>query len=121
MSQRCGGLCWCLWESFTTSRLQRPTSQQSHRSRAHHSSDRRHREDHYDEFLNGLLAGSGPNEARWCTKRRVEQKPTPEAEGPGCLVQNGHGDIMWQSLSHPNRSQMPRVDTNVEACALPPD
>ena len=83
--------------------LQRPPTVPSHRSRAHHLSDYEKYEPHED-FLNGLLAGSGPNEARWCTKRRVEQKPTLESEGPGCLVQNGHGDVMWQSLSHPNRS-----------------
>jgi hypothetical protein len=79
---------------------QRPSTAQSHRSRAHHQADADGR---HDAGLNGLLAGSGPYEARWNTKRRVEQRPTVEAEGPGCLVRNGHGDIMWQSLSHPNR------------------
>jgi hypothetical protein len=85
---------------------QRPLSQQS-RSRAHYNAERSH--DHHGEFLNGLLAGSGPNEARWSTKRRIEPRPTAEAEGPGCLVQNGHGDVMWRSLSHRDANRLLRL------------
>ena len=86
---------------------ERPSSSQ--RSKARSDAEKKHAELH-DESLNGFLVGSGPSDSPWTTKRRVERRPTLEAEGPGMVFVNGHGGQAWQSLgkisSSPTRSAL---------------